>query len=164
MNKILTIKYILAAVFIVFYHSIIAPRLSIAGIQSEIAIVFTIWIGLNKGAKDGALFGFAAGLLIGFFTPVDLGWAALILALLGYGAGSLRNKLVIEPIYVQLIILTIATFIYNLLFIFTTKFGLFFANLPQVLFAVICMTFYSAAVGALIFYAIRYRYFLRNLF
>jgi len=164
MNKILALKYVIAAAFVVFYHIIIAPRLSIAGVQSDMAIVFTIWIGLNQGSKAGVLFGFAAGLLIGFFTPEDLGWAALILAMLGYGAGNLRNKLVIEPIYVQLIILSVVAFIYNILFIFTTKFGLFFANFPHVLFAAICTTLYCAVVGAVIFYAIRYRYFLRNLF
>ncbi len=128
------------------------------------AIVLTVWIALNQGCRAGTLFGFAAGLLIGFFTPSDLGWAALILALIGYGAGSLKNKLVIEPVSVQLLIVLASAIIFNILDVLTTKFGLFFANPSYAISNAIYSAFYSAFIGVIIFYFIRYRYLLRNLF
>ena len=164
MNKVLALKYIFAAVFIVFYHIIIAPRLTIAGVQSNMAIVLSVWIGLNQGSKAGTLFGFAVGSMMRFFTPADLGWAALILALIGYGAGGLKNKLVIESISIQLLILLAAAIIFNILFILTTRFGLFIANPSYALFETAYSALYSAFIGTIIFYIIRYRYILRNLF
>jgi len=163
-NKVLALKYIFGAVFIVFYQIIIAPRLTIAGIQSNMAIILSVWVALNRGSKAGTFFGFTAGLLIGFFTPADLGWAALILALIGFSAGSLKKKLVIEPISTQLLVLLAAAFIFNILFILTTKFGLFFANPAYALIDAFYAALYSAFIGVIIFYIIRYRYILRNLF
>jgi len=151
-------------VFVVFYHIIIAPRLTVAGVQANMAVVLSVWIALNRGSKAGTIFGFAAGLLIGFFTPADLGWAALILALIGYGAGSLKSKLVIEPISIQLLILLAAAIIFNILFILTTRFGLFIANPSYVLIDTTYSSLYSAVIGAVIFYIIKFRYILRNLF
>ncbi|MCP4580232.1 MAG: rod shape-determining protein MreD [candidate division Zixibacteria bacterium] len=164
MNKIQALKFIFSALFVVFYDVIIVSRLSIAGVQADMAIVITVWIALNLGPKAGTLFGFSIGILTGVLTPSDLGWAALILSLIGYSAGSLKNKLAIEPVSVQLVILLAASFIFNLLFIFTTSFGLILSNPSYVLTYTLYSALYSTFIGVFVFYLIRYRYILRNLF
>jgi len=163
-NKIQALKYIFSALFVIFYHVIAAPRLSIAGIQTDMAIVITAWIALNLGRKAGTIFGFSIGMLIGVLTPTALGWAALILSLIGYFTGNLKNKLAVEQVSMQLIILLIASFIYNFFYILTTRFGLILANPTYVLTFTLYSALYSALVGMIIFFIIRFRFILRNLF
>jgi rod shape-determining protein MreD len=163
-NKILALKYIFGALFIIFYQVIVAPRLDITGIQADMAIIITVWVALHFGPKAGTLFGFAIGLLTGVLTPSDLGWGALILSVIGYFTGNLKNKLAIETVSMQLTILLVASLIYSLIFILTTRFGLILTNPSYVLTFTLYSALYTTLIGAIIFSIIRYRFVIRNLF
>jgi rod shape-determining protein MreD len=163
-NKLLLSRYIIGALIVIFYQIIIAPRIQISGVHADIALILTVWIGLNHGPKPGLYFGFAAGFLIGMLNPVDLGWACLLLSAAGYITGIVMNKLAIEPIPVKLLVLLIAALAYNFLYLLFTKFGLVLNNFPFVIINTIFSAIYTTVVGAMVFYMVRYRYILRNLF
>jgi hypothetical protein len=163
-NKLTISKYIIGAIIVLFYQVIIAPRIRIGGIEADMAVIITLWIAMSHGSRYGLYFGFAVGFRTGVFDPMDIGWSCLFLSGIGYTAGLIKNKLVIEPIPMKLLVLACATLIYNLLFTVFTKFGLLLTSFSYVLYYVLLSTLYTTVIGGLIFYAIGYRYTLRKLF
>jgi rod shape-determining protein MreD len=162
-NKLDLSRYIIGGLLLVFYHIIIGPRISIAGYQADLTIIFTIWIALIHGVRSGLYFGFAAGILIGVMNPPELGWSCLLLALAGYVSGTVGQKLEIDPLPMKALVLLIAAFCFNLLFIIFTKFELVFLNLPFVLTNTLFSAIYTTLLGAALFYLIRYRYVIKDL-
>ena len=157
-------RYIIGVIIVLFYEAIIAPRIRIAGIDADLAIIMTLWIAMNHGSRSGLYFGFVVGFLTGVFNPMDIGWSCLFLSAIGYTAGLTKNKLVIEPIPMKLLVLAISALVYNLILMAFTKFGLLMTSFSYVMYYVLFSTLYTAVVGCIIFYAIRYRYALRKLF
>jgi rod shape-determining protein MreD len=162
-NKGALIKYIFGMLFIVFYQIVVAPRASILGAHTDMALILTVWVALDFGPREGILFGFTAGLLTGLLIPMELGWAALLLSIIGYIIGNIKNKLVIEPMIIKMLILLFALLAYNILYIFFTRFDLIILNIEFVLSNTIISTLNSTLIGIIIFLIIRYRYILRNL-
>jgi rod shape-determining protein MreD len=163
MNKNLLIKFIIGVLFVIFYQIIIAPRTSILGAYADTALILTVWVALDLGAKNGIIFGFAAGSLIGLLTPIELGWSALLLSLIAYLTGSVKHKLVVEPMPAKILVLLVALLLYNMAYIFFTRFELFLINFEFVLTSVAYSTINSLIVGIILFIMLRYRYLLRNL-
>ena len=164
MNKISAIKYIIIALFVVFYQVIIMPRTTIGSIQADMALILTVWIALNEGAKEGLYFGLVMGLLMGVFNPMDLGWQSLLLSIIGFSLGKISHKLAIEPMPMKISLLFGAAIIFNFLYIFFTSFQLILLNPSYVVTGALFSALYSTAIGVIIFSAIRYRYVLRYLF
>jgi len=157
------IKYILGALFVAFYQIIIAPRTSLMGTQSDMALILTVWTALAYGSTAGIYFGLTAGILIGLLTPMELGWVGLLLSFIGYITGNLKTKLVIEPMPSKILTLLAASLVYNFLYIFFTRFELIILNLSNVLSVTLKSALNNALVGIVIFLIIRYRFILRKL-
>ena len=78
-------------------QSTVATDLRIHGVSPDLLAVLAISAGLGGGARQGALVGFAAGLLADLYasgTPVGL--EALSLCLTGYVVGGLRDNVLPE--------------------------------------------------------------------
>jgi rod shape-determining protein MreD len=163
-NKLTISRYIIGVIIVLFYEVIIAPRIRIAGIEADLAIIMTVWIAMNHGSRSGLFFGFIIGFLTGVFNPMDIGWSCLFLGAIGYIAGLIKNKLVIEPIPMKLLMLAISTLVYNSIMMIFTSFGLLMTSFSYVIYYVLFSTLYTAIIGCIIFYIIRYRYALRKLF
>ena len=163
-NKLLISRYIIGLVLVVFYQIIIAPRVSLFGYQADLAIIFTVWIGLIHGPKSGAYFGFLAGFAVSVLTPSELGWTGLLLLLVGYIVGTVGNKLEIDPIPIKGLILLISAFAFNVFQLLFTKFELVLLNPVFVLYSTLFPAILSALAGVIIFYIIRYRFVIKDLF
>jgi len=157
------IKLILGALFVVSYQIIIAPRISLLGAQSDMALILTVWMALTYGSNAGIYFGLTAGVLTGLLTPMELGWAGLLLSFIGYFTGNLKTKFVMEPIFSRILVLLTAALVYNFLYIFFTRFELLILNFSNVLLVTFKSTLNCTLVGIIVFIVIRYRFILRKL-
>jgi rod shape-determining protein MreD len=128
------------------------------------AVVLTVWVALVRGSRTGMVFGFVAGLLTGVLKPMELGWICLLLSATGYLIGNIKEKLVMDPLPVRILTLLIVAFAYNVLFLFFTSFELFFRNASSAFLSTFYTALYTTIVGAMVFYFIKYRYVMRNLF
>ena len=66
---------------------VIVSSLAIAGGAPDLLLVTVVVLGLLRGSVPGAVFGFAAGLIVDLLTLETLGVTSLILTLAGFWAG-----------------------------------------------------------------------------
>ncbi|HAU32355.1 MAG: Rod shape-determining protein MreD [Desulfotomaculum sp. 46_296] len=67
--------------------------LRVAGVKPDIVLIVIIFNSFRQGSKNGALWGFAAGLLVDIFSGGYFGLNALSLAAAGYLAGEAKTGL-----------------------------------------------------------------------
>ena len=66
---------------------VIVSSLAIAGGAPDLLLVTVVAIGLLRGSVPGAVFGFAAGVIVDLLTLETLGVTSLVLTLAGFWAG-----------------------------------------------------------------------------
>lgn len=66
---------------------VIVSSLAIAGGAPDLLLVTVVALGLLRGSVPGAVFGFAAGLIVDLLTLETLGVTSLVLTLAGFWAG-----------------------------------------------------------------------------
>ncbi len=74
--------------------AIVAPAIDLAGVAPDFATIATVALALARGAAAGTVGGFALGLLQDLAAPQRLGLRALLLCLVGFASGRLRERLV----------------------------------------------------------------------
>lgn len=111
----------------------------------------------------GLWFGFATGLTIGLLDPRNLGWTTLMVSLIGFGAGIIREKIYVENSLYQTVIVMAIAFAYQILFRFVCWPGYFIDNLPGSLSDSFFIALYSALIGGLGLVLLRQRYRLKEL-
>jgi len=163
-NKAIKFEYIFAIIFALFFQIIVAPRITIAGATVDMALILSLWIALVKQPRTAMLFGFACGAFVGIVAPSDFGWAALLLAFFGLGLSSLKEKLVMEAMPLRFLTLLIVSFIYTLLFMSFTRFGMLSGDFGYIFLHTLITALYTTAVGILTFLFIQHRYIIRNMF
>jgi rod shape-determining protein MreD len=87
-------KYLAPVLTIVVFlglQSTVAERIAIGSVAPDFVVVCVILFGLQRGPTQGALFGFAVGLLVDLGNPSYLGLNALTKTLVGYIGGRLRS-------------------------------------------------------------------------
>ena len=72
-------------------QSTVLARLPLPGGAPDLLLVLVVAFALAEGPRSGTLTGFAAGLLADLGADHELGRTALVLALVGYGAGLVRD-------------------------------------------------------------------------
>jgi rod shape-determining protein MreD len=66
-------------------------QIHIFGVPPDLTPLIVAAVGLLLGSMPGAAFGFGAGLLLDMALLQDLGLSSLLLVVVGYGAGRLRE-------------------------------------------------------------------------
>lgn len=89
---LLSVATILAALLL---QSTVLARLPLPGGAPDLLLVLVVAYALAEGPLSGLLTGFAAGLLADLTADHELGRTALVLALVGYVAGRVRE----DPAY-----------------------------------------------------------------
>lgn len=148
---------------IIFCQVVISPRLAIGEIYPDILIAIIAFIGLRKGWRMGLWFGFATGLTIGLLDPLNLGWTTLMVSLIGFGAGIIREKIYVENSLYQTVMVLVTAFLYHLLFRFVCWPDFFLDNLQGSLSNSFLIAVYSALLGGLGLLLLRQRYRLKEL-
>ena len=85
--------------------------LKVAGLKPDLVMLIVVFYAVQQGAKKGAFFGFAAGLLEDVFAAKFLGIHAVIKAVIGFAAGMLEKRVYKENIFAPAFVSFLATFV-----------------------------------------------------
>jgi len=79
------------AVAVVFFQTGVVSEVPLLGVNADLSPLLVAFVGLMCGSMLGALSGFAVGLLVDLALVQTLGVTSLILTLIGYWSGRLRE-------------------------------------------------------------------------
>lgn len=102
---------------ITLLQATIVPRLSLWGVSPDLSLLVVVSWGILRGARQGALWGFIAGLVLDFFSGAPFGAATLSLMATGFLAGVLSGSISGSQAILPLVIALVATPVYDLLFL-----------------------------------------------
>jgi rod shape-determining protein MreD len=85
-------KVIVVCFLFLAMQMVLAPRLAFGRIAPDFLILLSAYLGLQRGALQGSLWGFVIGIIQDLFNPELFGLNALTKSLLGYGAGIVGSK------------------------------------------------------------------------
>ncbi len=105
--------WIWAAAVAFLGEAFVAPAIDFAGIAPDFAAIGTVLLALSRGAASATLGGFALGLILDLANPPLLGLHALALALVGYGCGQLRDRLVYSLTAVVSVLVGLAALVHG---------------------------------------------------
>ena len=114
-----------------FLQTAVFTEFTMGGIVPNILIICTVSMGMIRGKKEGCIIGFVFGILMDALYSVYFGIYALILALMGYAAGNLKQIFYEEDMTLPILLIGFADFIYG---IATYIFGFFSRGRTNFLF------------------------------
>lgn len=91
-RALLSVATVLTALLV---QSTVLTRLPLPGGAPDLLLLLVVAFALAEGPRSGTLTGFCAGLLADLTAHHELGRTALVLALVGYGAGLVHD----DPVY-----------------------------------------------------------------
>lgn len=98
----------------VIVQTAFVSQLPIAGANADLAPLLTMSVGLLCGSLAGGCFGFAVGLFVDDVLLQTLGVSSLVLLLVGYGAGRIREARDPEGTFVPLAVGAAATLVFSI--------------------------------------------------
>jgi rod shape-determining protein MreD len=87
----LLVRIAALSVVLVFFQIGVVSEVPVFGVSADLSILLVAFIGLLCGSTVGALSGFAVGLLVDLALIQTLGLTSLILTLVGFWSGRLRE-------------------------------------------------------------------------
>ena len=87
----LVVRIAVLSVALVFFQIGVVSEVPVFGVSADLSILLVAFIGLLCGSTVGALSGFAVGLLVDLALIQTLGLTSLILTLIGFWSGRLRE-------------------------------------------------------------------------
>jgi rod shape-determining protein MreD len=110
------ILFIIVIGFFIFLQSTaFYDKASIRGVQPDLVLIAVCITAYRLGFLPGQIIGFCAGLILDIFAGGLLGISAFTYTLIGYGVGTVGNKLYGRSILTSALILFFATLIKALL-------------------------------------------------
>jgi len=132
---------------------------AILGLKPDLIMVVVVVFSLLKGEKEGAISGFASGLLQDIFSTSLLGINALVKTVIGFTCGILKEKIFHEHILFIIPVITfissfIQSFLISLLFrAFGIEYNLAWSlkqvALPEALYSTLLSPFIFLAINKL---------------
>src|SRR5437868_12880721 len=74
----------------------VLDRLRVFGAGPDIMLLLAVVAGIVGGPRVGALFGFAAGIILDLFLETPMGLSALVFCLVGYSVGNIQGGVLRE--------------------------------------------------------------------
>ncbi len=87
----LALRLAVFALIVVFFQVAVVSELPVFGVNADLASLLVAFVGLMCGSSVGAACGFAVGLFVDLALLQTLGLTSLILTLIGYWCGRLRE-------------------------------------------------------------------------
>jgi len=130
--------------------------ITILGLKPDLIMVVVIIFSLLKGEKEGAISGFASGLLQDIFSTGILGINALAKTVVGFICGILKEKIFHEHILFLIPVITfVASLIQNILIFFLLRaFGIEYSLAWSLKQVALPEALYSSLLSPFIFLAI----------
>ncbi len=99
----------------VFIQTSFLKHITIAGTQPDIALVLLVFFANLEGRMKGQLLGFGSGIIEDLLSLSPLGFNALIKTILGFLYGITRGKIFVDPLFMPIILVGIASVVKMLL-------------------------------------------------
>ncbi len=93
----------------VFLQTSLLKHISIAGARPDVALVLLVFFANLEGRMKGQLLGFGSGIIEDFLSLSPLGFNALIKTILGFLYGITRGKIFVDPLFMPIILVGIAS-------------------------------------------------------
>ena len=90
MNQALAKMPFVLLLFLVVELTVL-DRLRVFGAGPDIMLLLAIMAGIVGGPRAGALFGFAAGIVLDLFLETPMGLSALVFCIIGYAVGNIQG-------------------------------------------------------------------------
>jgi rod shape-determining protein MreD len=155
--------YFFAWATITFVQVVIVPRLSVLGIYPDLLTAAVIIIALTYGRIAGVWFGFAFAISIDLLDPMKMGWMTLLISLMGYLAGLIRDTIYIENPWFESTMIFLFTFLYQMLYRLLPAPQFFFENLLRMSIESFFIALYTVAVAGLVVWLMRQRHNIQGL-
>lgn len=97
-------------ILLLLAESTILNDFGIAGIRPDLYLVLFLFFAYSQGTQGGVIMGFVCGLVLDFISIAPLGMNSFSMSLIGFGMGSLRGKLFIDPVFMPFILAFVAGF------------------------------------------------------
>lgn len=138
-------------VFIVFNYILQATTLgavAILGVKPDTALIFVVSYGILRGDMEGAVFGFATGLMHDLFGGYVIGLYAMLYMLVGYVSGKPFKDFFHNNYFLPFFVVVIATVCFQFLFyccavLFTATTDIFYYSRTIIL----PKTIYTASIA-----------------
>ena len=92
-------------------QSVVFPAGLIRGAVPDLALILLCFSAHHHGSYRGELSGFAGGIVLDALSLAPLGFHALIRTFIGFLYGLFRGKIFIDPIFVPVVMVVVATII-----------------------------------------------------
>jgi cell shape-determining protein MreD len=155
--------YFMAWAVVLLFHVVVAPRIAVLGIFPDVLTAVIVLIGLKRGWREGLWFGFAFSLSVDLMNPQKLGWMTLLLSWIGFLSGVVRETILVENPWFEVVVVLLATFIYQALYRFLPAPQFFADNLLKMLLDSLLIAIYTVAAAALGLWILRQNYRLREI-
>ncbi|TVR03808.1 MAG: rod shape-determining protein MreD [Spirochaetaceae bacterium] len=96
-------------------QTVILDAVRIAGVAPDLVLLVLVFSAHKQGSMNGQMIGLVGGLVEDLTSLAPLGFNSLIRLAVGFLAGSTRNKMFLDPIFMPIILVTGATLFKTLL-------------------------------------------------
>jgi len=113
-----TVYLVVPLLFVVaLLQSTLVPHLSIWGVFADLPLLVVVSWSLLRGSREGAIWGFIAGLAVDLFSGAPFGAATLSLIVAGLLGGLGQATVYRTHIALPVIMIFLTTIVYDLLFL-----------------------------------------------
>ncbi len=106
---------------VVLVQTTIMPHLTVWGVFANLPLLFVVSWGLIQGKKEGAVWGFVAGVAMDLFSGAPFGAATLALMAAGFLAGLGEATIIRAHFALPLVAAFLATVVYSLCFMIVVQ-------------------------------------------
>lgn len=93
------------------------PHLAVWGVFPDLPLLIVVSWSLQRGAREGAVWGFIAGITIDLFSGAPFGAATLSLTIVGFLSGLGQAAAFRAHVALPLLAMFLATILYDLIFL-----------------------------------------------
>jgi rod shape-determining protein MreD len=135
------------------------PSLAIWSVFANLPLLVVVSWGLLRGPREGALWGFLAGLMVDLLSGAPFGAATVSLIAVGFLAGLGETTVFRARIALPMIVMFLATIVYELLFLLMMRIsGQGVAWLDSIIRLVIPSAVLNAVLTPVVFLAMSWLY------
>src|SRR5438132_9343984 len=101
--------------FLVIELTVLA-RLRVFGAGPDVMLLLAVVAGIVGGPRAGALFGFAAGIILDLFLETPMGLSALVFCLVGYAVGNIQGGVLRAAWWIPVVTTLVASVVGELVY------------------------------------------------
>jgi rod shape-determining protein MreD len=146
----IALSIVLMILFVALQVSLV-PIIEIKDVAPHLILIFVFFVAFAFGQTYGIWIGFFSGFLCDIFDASHFGLNMALFLCIGFIIGSLKPKFYRDNLFLELSILAITLFLYEILYMFALwqfSFGIFMFNIVRYLLPGIL---YSVVISLIIF-------------